>query len=141
MIFGGGFLMSRIETFVNEEDLLKRIQELKDTDNVDRSQLTVYSNDTFESLELNEDVQSKTIDGTAGDKFVSYFSAGGPEDRRIENMNLTHEQEEAYRFALKNHQSVLFIDNPAYEGAETTELKDLDYDPGTVVIDMDKLNE
>lgn len=133
--------MSRIETFVNENDLLKRIHELKNELNVDRKKLTVYSNDSFESLELNEDVQSKTIDGTASDKMVTYFSAGEPEDRRIENMKLDHEQEEVYRYALEHHQSVLFIDSPDFEGAHKTELKDMDYDAGTVVIDMNKLDD
>lgn len=133
--------MARIETFVNEKDLLNRIHELKNELHVDRRQLTVFSNDSFESLELNEDVQSKTIDGSTGDKLITYFSAGEPEDRRIDDMKLTTEQSEAYRYALEHHQSVLFIDNPDYEGAHKTELKDLDYDEGTVVIDMSKLND
>ena len=91
--------MARLETYVNEDDLLNRIHLLRREENVTNNQLTIFSNTSFESVELNEDVKTKTIDGTAGDKFVTYFSAGDPEDRRIADLELTHEQEALYEYA------------------------------------------
>lgn len=132
--------MARLETYLNEDDLLNRIHLLRREDNVTNKQLTIFSNSSFESAELNEDIETKTIDGSASDKIVTYFSAGEPEDRRIGNLNLTHEQKDVYRYALEHHQFILYINHPDLEGVYKSELKDLPNDKDAEVIDMNKVN-
>ena len=136
-----GIELARLETYVNEDDLLNRIHLLRREENVTNNQLTIFSNTSFESVELNEDVKTKTIDGTAGDKFVTYFSAGDPEDRRIADLELTHEQEALYEYALDHHQFILYINSPDLNGVFKTELKDMPYDEDTDVVDMDKVRD
>lgn len=133
--------MARIETYLNEDDLLNRIHLLRREENVTNDQLTIFSNSSFESVELNEDVETKTIDGTAGDKIITYFSAGDPEDRRVANLDLTHEQEEVYHYALEHHQFILYINHPDLDGVYKSELKDMPYDKDTEVVDMNKVND
>ena len=133
--------MARLETYLNEDDLLNRIHLLRREKNVTNNQLTIFSNSSFESVELNEDVETKTIDGTAGDKMITYFSAGDPEDRRVANLDLTHEQEEVYHYALEHHQFILYINHPDLDGVYKSELKDMPYDKDTEVVDMNKVND
>lgn len=133
--------MARLETYLNEDDLLNRIHLLRREQNVTNNQLTIFSNSSFESAELNEDIETKSIDGSAGDKIVTYFSAGEPEDRRIENLGLTHEQKEAYHYALEHHQFILYIDHPDLDGVDRASLKDAPYDADTEVVDMNKVND
>lgn len=133
--------MARLETYLNEDDLLNRIHLLRREENVTNNQLTIFSNSSFESVELNEDVETKTIDGTAGDKIITYFSAGDPEDRRVANLDLTHEQEEVYHYALEHHQFILYINHPDLDGVYKSELKDMPYDRDTEVVDMNKVND
>ena len=133
--------MARLETYLNEDDLLNRIHLLRREKNVTNNQLTIFSNSSFESVELNEDVETKTIDGTAGDKMITYFSAGDPEDRRVANLDLTHEQEEVYHYALEHHQFILYINHPDLDGFYKSELKDMPYDKDTEVVDMNKVND
>lgn len=133
--------MARLETYLNEDDLLNRIHLLRREENVTNNQLTIFSNSSFESVELNEDVETKTIDGTAGDKIITYFSAGDPEDRRVANLDLTHEQEEVYHYALEHHQFILYINHPDLDGVYKSELKDMPYDKDTEVVDMNKVND
>ena len=136
-----GILLARLETFLNETDLLNRIHLLRREHNVTNEQLTIFSNSSFESVELNEDIETKTIDGSAGDKMITYFSAGEPEDRRIGNLGLTHEQEEAYHYALEHHQFILYIDNPDLGGVDRASLKNVPYDADTEVVDMNKVSD
>lgn len=133
--------MARLETYLNEDDLLNRIHLLRREENVTNNQLTIFSNSSFESVELNEDVETKTIDGTASDKIITYFSAGDPEDRRVANLDLTHEQEEVYHYALEHHQFILYINHPDLDGVYKSELKDMPYDKDTEVVDMNKVND
>ncbi|HBV22924.1 MAG TPA: hypothetical protein DEB42_03940 [Jeotgalicoccus sp.] len=133
--------MARLETYLNEDDLLNRIHFLRREKDVTNNQLTIFSNSSFESVELNEDIETKTIDGTAGDKIVTYFSAGEPEDRHIANLELTHEQEAAYHYALEHHQFILYINHPNVDGVHKAELKDMPYDKDTEVVDMNKVND
>lgn len=133
--------MARLETYLNEDDLLNRIHLLRREEYVTNNQLTIFSNSSFESVELNEDVETKTIDGTAGDKIITYFSAGDPEDRRVANLDLTHEQEEVYHYALEHHQFILYINHPDLDGVYKSELKDMPYDKDTEVVDMNKVND
>lgn len=133
--------MARLETYLNEDDLLNRIHFLRREKDVTNNQLTIFSNSSFESVELNEDIETKTIDGSAGDKIVTYFSAGDPEDRRVANLELTHEQEETYHYALEHHQFILYINHPDVDGVYKSELKDVPYDKDTEVVDMNKVND
>ena len=133
--------MARLETYLNEDDLLNRIHFLRREKDVTNNQLTIFSNSSFESVELNEDIETKTIDGSAGDKIVTYFSAGDPEDRRVANLELTHEQEETYHYALEHHQFILYINHPDGDGVYKSELKDVPYDKDTEVVDMNKVND
>ncbi|MGO1922719.1 MAG: hypothetical protein ACTH14_02700 [Jeotgalicoccus sp.] len=133
--------MARLETYLNEDDLLNRIHLLRREDNITNNQLTIFSNSSFESTELNEDIETKTIDGNAGDKMITYFSAGDPEDRRVANLDLTHEQEEAYHYALEHHQFILYINHPDLDGVDRASLKDAPYDDDTEVVDMNKVND
>lgn len=105
--------MTRIETFINEQDLIERIHSLRINENITNRQLMVLSNDKFENTELNDgSIHVQSIDGTLRDKAVAYLSifiADDPENRLIDDLNLTKEQEEVYRYAIEHHQSVLYI--------------------------------
>ena len=133
--------LARLETYLNEDDLLERIHFLRREKDVSNQQLLIFSNSSFESEELNNEIEHKTIDGTAGDKMVTFFSAGSPEDRRIDDMNLTHEQEAAYHHALEHHQFILYIDHPNVDGVFVSELKDMKYDDDAEVVDMNKVSD
>lgn len=131
--------MARLEAYMNEDDLLERIHLLRRDHNLTNQQLTIMSNTSFESNELNDDIKTDNIDGNAGDKLISFFSADEPESRYIENLGLTHEQIEVYNYAMEHHHSLLYIDSPDMHGSHKTELKDMDYDEGTEIIDMNKV--
>lgn len=133
--------MARLETYINEDDLVNRIHQLRREMDVNNNQLILFSNTSFESVELNEDIEKKSIDGTAGDKFVTYFSAGEPEDRRMADLGLTHEQQEAYNYALEHHQYILYINHPDLDGVYKSEMKDMPYDRDTEVVDMEQVND
>lgn len=137
--------MTRIETFINEQDLIDRIHSLRINENITNRQLMVLSNDKFENTELNDgSIHVQSIDGTLRDKAVAYLSifiADDPENRLIDDLNLTKEQEEVYRYAIEHHQSVLYIHSPDLTGVHQADLQDMPYDDDTEVVDMNKVND
>ncbi len=137
--------MTRIETFINEQDLIERIHSLRINENITNRQLMVLSNDKFENTELNDgSIHVQSIDGTLRDKAVAYLSifiADDPENRLIDDLNLTKEQEEVYRYAIEHHQSVLYIHSPDLTGVHQADLQDMPYDDDTEVVDMNKVND
>lgn len=137
--------MTRVETFINEDDLIKRIHSLRMEEDIPNRQLLVLSNDKFEHTELNDgSIEVQSIDGTLRDKAVAYLSifiTDEPEARLIEELDLTKEQEEVYRYAIEHHQSVLYIHGSDLYGVDKAELKDMPYDKDTEVVDMNKVND
>ncbi|MDO5360258.1 MAG: hypothetical protein Q4E92_05745 [Jeotgalicoccus sp.] len=137
--------MARIETFINENDLIERIHSLRMNEDITNRQLLVLSNDKFENTELNDgSIEVQSIDGTLRDKAVAYLSifiTDEPENGLIEELDLTKEQEDVYRHAIEHHQSVLYIHSRDLSGVHKAELKDMPYDKGTEVIDMNKVND
>lgn len=137
--------MTRVETFVNENDLIERIHSLRIEHNITNQQLLVLSNDKFENTELNDgSIEVQSIDGTLRDKAVAYLSifvTEEPENRLIEELDLTKEQEDVYRYAIEHHQSVLYIHSPDLSGVHKAELKDMPYDKDTDVVDMNKVSD
>lgn len=137
--------MTRIETFINEDNLIERIHSLRINDNITNRQLMVLSNDKFENTELNDgSIHVQSIDGTLRDKAVAYLSifvSEEPENRLIDELDLTKEQEEAYRYAIEHHQSVLYIHSPDFTGVNQVDWQDLPYDDDTEVVDMNKVND
>lgn len=130
--------MARIETFINEDDLLQRIHLLRREHDITNQQLTIITNSSFEHSELNEDIKKKNIDGNVGDKFMSFFSANDPENRYIAELGLSSEQIKAYSYAIEHHHFLLYIDSPDFHGADQKELKNVAYSADTEVIDMNK---
>lgn len=137
--------MTRVETFINEDYLIERIHSLRIEEDITNRQLLVLSNDKFEHAELNDgSIAVQSIDGTLRDKAVAYLSifvTDEPENRLIEDLDLTEEQEDVYRYAIEHHQSVLYIHSPELSGVSKAELKDMPYDEDTEVVDMNKVND
>lgn len=134
--------MARIETYINEQDLVERIHVLRRDENITNQQLLILSNDNFENEELQDgSIEVQNIDGSLRDKLVAYLSifiTHEPEERLIGDLELTTEQDDVYRYAIEHHQSVLYINSPDFHGAHKTELKDVGYDEDTEIIDMNK---
>src|SRR5699024_5629547 len=74
-------LMSRIENYVTENDALTRVEELIAEGVADRD-ITVLSQQPVNKHTFgNTDVNFRDSEGSAWDKFVSFFSPDEPEEK------------------------------------------------------------
>ncbi|MCG7331226.1 DUF2382 domain-containing protein [Salinicoccus roseus] len=115
--------MRKIESYMSEQELLGRIEQLK-SEGVAEKQITVVSREELEGSSLNyTDVNYKTSEGSTWDKIVSWFSAEDPEERVMTGLNLNPQEEEEYKEALDSGKILLYV-NDEIEGDTTDYPKD-----------------
>lgn len=104
--------MSRIENYVTENDALTRVEELVAEGVADRD-ITVLSQqpvnkDTFG----NTDVNFRDSEGSAWDKFVSFFSPDDPEEKVLNDLGLSQSEQVQYRNSLNAGEVLVYVDTP-----------------------------
>ena len=102
--------MSRIENYVTENDALTRVEELRNEGIAD-SNITVLSqqpiqNDAF----ANSEVNFRDAEGSAWDKFVSFFSADDPEEKVLNDLGLSESEQVQYRNSLNAGEFLVYVD-------------------------------
>lgn len=103
--------MRKIETFAAEEELLRRIEQLK-AEGVMENAMTVVADKELAGDSLNyTEVNFKAADGSAWDKIASWFSEDEPEDRVMADLELDAEEEATYRSALDRGDFLLYVSN------------------------------
>ncbi|WP_462421331.1 YsnF/AvaK domain-containing protein [Salinicoccus sp. Marseille-QA3877] len=103
--------MRKIETFVTEEELLRRIEQLK-AEGVEENAMTVVADKDLAGDALNyTEVNFKAAEGSAWDKIASWFTEDEPEDRVMSDLELSAEEEAEYKSALDRGEFLLYINN------------------------------
>lgn len=111
--------MSRIENYVTENDALTRVEELIAEGVADRD-ITVLSQqpvnkDTFG----NTDVNFRDSEGSAWDKFVSFFSPDDPEEKVLNDLGLSQSEQVQYRNSLNAGEVLVYVDTPDVDSDST----------------------
>ena len=115
--------MSKIEQFKSEQELIGRIEQLR-ADGVHDDNITVFSKEKLEGTSLNyTNVNFKSADGTAWDKFVSFFTSEAPEERAMADLGLNEENKQEYLTALQAGDILLFVSEEA-QGASTMNMEE-----------------
>ncbi|MCD2137812.1 general stress protein [Salinicoccus halitifaciens] len=115
--------MSKIEQFKSEQELIGRIEQLR-ADGVNDDDITVFSKEKLEGTSLNyTNVNFKSADGTAWDKFVSFFTSEAPEERAMADLGLNDENKQEYLTALQAGDILLFVSEET-QGASTENMED-----------------
>lgn len=104
--------MSRIENYVTENDALTRVEELR-AEGVADDNITVLSqrpvnNETFG----NTNVNFQDSEGSAWDKFVSFFSPDDPEEKVLNDLGLSQSEQVQYRNSLNAGEVLVYVDSP-----------------------------
>lgn len=103
--------MHKIETFAKEEELLRRIEQLK-AEGVVENAITVVADKDLAGDALNyTEVNYKAAGGSAWDKIASWFTEDEPEDRVMSELELGAEEEAEYRSALDRGDFLLYVNN------------------------------
>lgn len=111
--------MSRIENYVTENDALTRIEDLRAEGVADRD-ITVLSRQPvdknfFDSSEIN----FKDSEGSAWDKFVSFFSADEPEEKVLNDLGLSESEQVEYKNSLNAGEVLVYVDSPVVNNDST----------------------
>ncbi|MFC3419931.1 DUF2382 domain-containing protein [Salinicoccus hispanicus] len=102
--------MGRIESFASETDLLGRIEHLK-LNGVREEQMTVVTNESLEGTKLEHlNVNTRSTEVDTWDRVVAWFADEDPETQVMNSMQLTPEEQEEYKSALKDGKLLLHID-------------------------------
>lgn len=112
LYFGGEIRMSRIENYVTENDALSRIEDLRAEGVADRN-ITVLSQQPvdknfFDGSEIN----FRDSEGSAWDKFVSFFSADEPEEKVLNDLGLSESEQVEYKNSLHAGEVLVYVDEP-----------------------------
>lgn len=103
--------MRKIETFATQEELLRRIEQLK-AEGVVENAMTVVADKDMEGDALDyTEVNFKAAEGSAWDKIASWFTEDEPEDRVISDLELNAEEEATYKSALDRGDFLLYVSN------------------------------
>lgn len=104
----------QLETFSNEETLLRRIDQLK-AEGISEHDIHVISKHKLEGSALDyTDVQYKNAEGTFGDKVAAFFTGEDPQSRVYDKLDLTDSEKVEYENAIESGQILLYVDNDAY---------------------------
>lgn len=116
--------MGKFENFKSEQELVGRIEQLR-ADGVADDAITVFSKEALEGNSLNyTDVNFKSADGSAWDKFVSLFTSEEPEERALSNLDLNESEKNDYITSLQAGDILLHVEKRA--GGASAE--NMDYD-------------
>lgn len=106
--------MRNLETFLNEESLLRRIDQLK-SEGIAEHDLHVISKHKLEGSALDyTDVQFKDAEGSFGDKVAAFFTGEDPQHRVFDKLNLSEAERVEYDNAVDSGKILLYVDNDAY---------------------------
>ncbi len=109
--------MRKIETFATEEELLRRVEQLK-ADGIAGDMMTVVGNEGTTTNALNDTgVNYRPADGSAWDKIASWFSDSEPEDRVMDDLGLTKDEEHTFMNALDRGELLLYVNNRTTDDA------------------------
>lgn len=104
--------MSRIENYVTENDALTRVEELIAEGVADRD-ITVLSQQPVNKHSFgNTDVNFRDSEGSAWDKFVSFFSPDDPEEKVLNDLGLSQSEQVQYRNSLNAGEVLVYVDTP-----------------------------
>lgn len=104
--------MSRIENFVSENDALTRVEELR-TEGVADNNITVLSKQPINNEAFgNSEVNFQDSEGSAWDKFVSFFSPDDPEEKALNDLGLSQSEQVQYRNSLNAGEVLVYVDSP-----------------------------
>lgn len=85
--------MSRIENFVTENDALTRVEELR-TEGIADNNITVLSQQPINNEAFgNNEINFRDAEGSAWDKFVSFFSPDDPEEKLLNDLGLSQSEQ------------------------------------------------
>lgn len=99
--------MSRFEKFATEQDLMKRIEQLR-TEGFEEADITVISSQQLESAYLKyKSINFKNSEGTTWDKFISMFSDDDPKDKVLGGFDITDSEKEHFKYALDRQEILL----------------------------------
>lgn len=115
-------MMNSIETFSTEQEVIKRIDELK-SEGVDENQITLVAGhdlDAGGAFEAYSGVKMKNSEGSAWDKVVSFFTDDQPEERVAESLDLTASEEEEFMRSLDAGKILLYVDKQATVSGQDT---------------------
>lgn len=118
--------MRNLETFLNEESLLRRIDQLK-TQGIAEHDLHVISKNKLDGSALDyTDVQFKDAEGSFGDKVAAFFTGEDPQHRVFDKLELSESERVEYDNAVDSGKILLYVDNDAYATDEGSTLRDND---------------
>lgn len=104
--------MSRIENFVTENDALTRVEELR-TEGVADNNITVLSQQPINNEAFgNNEINFRDAEGSAWDKFVSFFSPDNPEEKVLNDLGLSQSEQVQYRNSLNAGEVLVYVDSP-----------------------------
>lgn len=116
--------MPRIETYDDEKELLRTIEQLK-TDGIQEESITVVSRDPLEKSSFEyTNVNIKSAEGTAWDKIVSFFSSGDSEERVIANLDLNEQEKQKFKNELDNGKILLYVKDNGTDAVAEESVKD-----------------
>ncbi|WP_414047382.1 DUF2382 domain-containing protein [Macrococcus equi] len=111
---GGTIKMRNLETFLNEESLLRRIDQLK-SQGIAEHDLHVISKNKLNGSALDyTDVQFKDAEGSFGDKVAAFFTGEDPQHRVFDKLDLSESERVEYDKAVDSGKILLYVDNDAY---------------------------
>ncbi|WP_233680915.1 YsnF/AvaK domain-containing protein [Macrococcoides caseolyticum] len=106
--------MRNLETFLNEESLLRRIDQLK-SEGIAEHDLHVISKHKLDGSALDyTDVQFKDAEGSFGDKVAAFFTGEDPQHRVFDKLDLSESERVEYDNAVNSGKILLYVDNDAY---------------------------
>lgn len=111
--------MSRIENYVTENDALTRVEELR-AEGVADNNITVLSQQPINRETFgNTNVNFQDSEGSAWDKFVSFFSPDNPEEKVLNDLGLSESEQVQYRNSLNAGEVLVYVDSPD-NGSDST---------------------
>ncbi len=110
--------MSKLEKFKSEQELVGKIEQLR-AEGVRDEEITVFSKDSLENTSLNyTDVNFKNAEGSAWDKFASFFTAEEPEERVMKDLNLSESEQQEYMSAMQAGDILLHVEDKTPPASE-----------------------
>lgn len=116
--------MSNIESFINEQQLANRLEELREL-KISANDITIISQHPI--VHEYENVTMINSEGSIWDKLVSFFSSGDPTDRAFNNLDLTQGEKDEHRQALEDGNILLYINDDLLLTNNNTDESDYAY--------------
>lgn len=103
--------MRKIESYGSPEQVKERILQLRE-EGVSEDAITVVAKEGLHDTAFNDyDVNFKKAEGSAWDKFVSFFTGEDSEDRVVEDLDLSKDEEAQYKRELEDGGILLYVND------------------------------